>query len=275
MLCQYAGASWGMGRMARINVEEAFWTDVLPLAAKLGDPDRAVGNVLRFWKLAQEKHKAGKLITEAEFEALGFAPELIPTFAVRVEGGIQAKGAEKHFSWLRRRVEAGKRGGSKPKQKKANGSKGKHPEASPSPSFSYSQDKEEKQNKESAIVAQSAPPQSPAVRQSKFSEGTRAKMLAFLNAYADGYKRKYGGNPEGLRQKAVIGKVGHWIEAVSAERAVNLIQVYLQIDYRPINESYHDLWQFFRHLNRIGVFLDSGKDAHGTDWAYVFGGKAG
>jgi hypothetical protein len=103
-------------------------------------------------------------------------------------------------------------------------------------------------------------------KRSKFNPGTRAKMVAFIRAYAEAWKAKYNSNPEGLKDKALIGKVGHWIEAVAEERAINLVQVYLQIDYRPINDACHDLWQFFRHLNRIGIALDTGQDTAGINW---------
>jgi hypothetical protein len=108
----------------------------------------------------------------------------------------------------------------------------------------------------------------------KFDDATRNKMRRFFAVYADGYKTKYGAPPEGMRDKAIIGKVGHWIESVSEDRAVQLAQVYLQIDHKWINESCHDLWQFFRHLNRIGNALTTGQDPGGIDWNRVFGRSA-
>jgi hypothetical protein len=125
-----------------------------------------------------------------------------------------------------------------------------------------------------AEVEQQTQVQASKGRKPKFSEETRRKMHSFIVAYSDGYKAKYGGPPEGIRDKAIIGKIGHWIESVSEERARNLVEVYLQVDYRPINESCHDLWQFFRHLNRIGNALSSGADPSGINWNRVFGGAA-
>ena len=116
----------------------------------------------------------------------------------------------------------------------------------------------------------------PAPKRTKFSDLTREKMRAFIAAYAKGYREKYQGTPEGIKDKALIGKLGHWIEHVSEVRAINLVEAYLQISYRPFDENYHDLWQFFRHLNRIGVALDTGKDANSIDWSKVFaGGSSG
>lgn len=121
--------------MARINIDDQFWVEIMPVVAALGDADRAVGQVVRFFKLAQEKHKNGKLVSEEDFARGKFHESLIGPFADRVDGGIQAVGAQKHFGWLAKRVEAGRLGG---KQTQANASKTEQPEASPSYSPSYS-----------------------------------------------------------------------------------------------------------------------------------------
>jgi hypothetical protein len=109
-------------------------------------------------------------------------------------------------------------------------------------------------------------------KQSKFSDETRRKMRAFIGTYAKGFQEKYHGPPESIRDKALIGRIGHWIEHVPEVRAIQLVEVYLQVDYRPINESLHDLWQFFRHLNRIGIALDTKASGGTVNWAQVFQG---
>lgn len=100
-------------------------------------------------------------------------------------------------------------------------------------------------------------------------------MQSFLVAYGEAYKAKYGSPPEGVRDPAIIGKIGHRIKNTSAEHAILLIQIYLQINYKAINESQHDLWQFFRNLNRIGNAFHTGKDVDSIDWSKVFGGASG
>lgn len=113
-----------------------------------------------------------------------------------------------------------------------------------------------------------------APKKSKFSDLTRKKMRSFIAKYVEVFQGKYPGckAPESLKDKALIGKLGHWIEHVSEVRAISLVEVYLQISYRPFDENFHDLWQFFRHLNRIGHALDTGMDANMTDWSKVFAG---
>lgn len=97
--------------MARINIDDQFWIDALSVVAAIGDQDKALGQALRFFKMAQEKHKSGKLISEEEFQRAGFSEALIGPFAERVAGGFQAVGAQKHFGWLTQKAKAGRKGG--------------------------------------------------------------------------------------------------------------------------------------------------------------------
>lgn len=144
--------------MARLNIEDSFWLESIQLVASVGDQDKAIGNAVRFFRHAQERHKQGELITEDEFKRLGFLENLIPLFAERVDGGIRAVGAEKHFNWLLTKSEAGHIGGrvsaqrqrdergrliskqepSKSQAQPSSPSTAKHSQASPSPSPSIS-----------------------------------------------------------------------------------------------------------------------------------------
>lgn len=125
--------------MARLNIEDDFWKDILKVTAKIGDEKRAVGEAVLWLKHAQDRYKKGQRITESEFKAEGFSEALIGIFAIRSDKGIEAKGAKKHFSWLEERLEAASKGGKKSaqtrsKQNEANPSKSKQAE----PSYSYS-----------------------------------------------------------------------------------------------------------------------------------------
>lgn len=99
--------------MARINIEDQFWLDILDIIGSYGSQDEAIGNAVRFIRFAQEKHKQGLLISERDFEVKGFSEALIPLFAERVDGGIRAAGAAKHFGWLLDKSESGRVGGKK------------------------------------------------------------------------------------------------------------------------------------------------------------------
>lgn len=112
-------------------------------------------------------------------------------------------------------------------------------------------------------------------RKGRFDDLTKAKMAAFIAAYCDAYKKRYGSNPEGTRDPALVGKIGGWIQTVSGDRASQLVQVFLQIEHKHILDNCHSLWDFFRHLNRIGNALTTGVEPMGIDWAKIFGDKHG
>lgn len=100
--------------MARLNIEDQFWLEAMAVASQAGiNIDTFTGNALRFFRYAQEKHKRGSLISDEEFKALGFLEALIPVFARRVEGGVQAGGADRFFGWLMDKKESGTLGGQK------------------------------------------------------------------------------------------------------------------------------------------------------------------
>lgn len=120
------------------------------------------------------------------------------------------------------------------------------------------------------LLPQAAPTEVAApAKKPKYSDETRAKMRAFFQVYADEYALKYNGaKPEAIRNPALVGRVGSWIPQYSTERAVELVRAYMKVDYRPIKNSCHDLWEFFRHINRIAMAVDGGTE---VDWEKVFG----
>ena len=112
--------------MARINVEDQFWTDPRKqyLASKLGCELKAIGACVRFWRLAQEYHKRGKMIPESAFRFAMLPEELFDAeFAVRFEEGIYAKGGEENFAWIKSKIDNGKAGGVESGKARANKNK--------------------------------------------------------------------------------------------------------------------------------------------------------
>lgn len=294
--------------MARLNVETKLWADprFQTLMILVGDRQKAKGMVVELWTVAQEHWFPNReLIPEQIIADLGLDPVVQVGLAERRDDGVYAKGSEDHFGWLFERQEAGRRGGiasaksrkdaieAKLKQNQAelkqslttvkqSSSKTKQNEPSYSSSFSFSKDKESK-TKECADRAltiadgstQVLETEKPAAKGSRFTPETRVKMGQFYAAYARAYKTRYGSEPEHLRaDKALIGKVGYWLEGIGIERATNLVEVFFQIDHRPIVESYHNLWEFFRHLNRISHALSTGQNPDSVNWGKVFGGVA-
>lgn len=99
--------------MARINIEDSLYFDprFKALSESLGNEWMAIGCLVKLWRLAQEQHKRGKLITNSQFKLAGF-PEAIfeCEFAKKTAEGIYVNGTERHLSWLRKRVESGRNG---------------------------------------------------------------------------------------------------------------------------------------------------------------------
>lgn len=131
--------------VSRLNIEEHFWSDprFRALSQIIGDDDRAIGQLVRFWRLAQEQYKQNKKITEDQFRVAGLSDSLFDVgFAEKFQDGIVARGAQKHFDWLLQRKDAGRKGGiNSGKSKlnkinsltKANASKPKPPTPTPTP----------------------------------------------------------------------------------------------------------------------------------------------
>ncbi len=297
---------------ARLNIEVKIWSDYRfqNFMLEVGGRPLAKGYVIELWGLAQTYWIPDKnLIPEEEWKKSGLPESLISCgLAERRQEGIYAKGSEKHFSWwfdgIEQRSNAGKKSAQRPRDDKgrllptrsngplddagsplgnntrqvSNESPTRSNEIQPSSSSSSSSSLKKK-NKEKEINAVAVAPASvheiqSLPKKSKFSEETRKKMYGFLKAYTTRWKEKYGGNPEGVRDNALIGKLGHWVGGIGEYRAISLVEVYLQISFKPFDDTYHDLWQFFRHLNRIGNALDTGKESPTTDWSQVFGASA-
>ncbi len=226
--------------MARINIDDQFWLELMGVVAQLGDQDKAIGQAVRFFRMAQDKHKHGKLITEEEFKRAGFSEALIGTFADRVDGGIRAIGAQKHFGWLTSRVEAGRKGGqaksSKPKQTQAKPSKAKQPEASYSSSSSFS-------SSPSHLV-----PTEP-------TAGGAAKD--FIAAYCERFKSRWGNNPP--IQPKDAGIAGRLAKGLSREKQDLYLDAYFSMPDAWLVKAKHPINLFETKLNEISVFAQSGQ----------------
>lgn len=281
------------------------------LARKFGEESQADGCAVNAWRTAQEYWKHGRILIPSHiWSLLPGAAEMVEIGLAEVRpDGVYVRGSCQYLEWVLERHQAAKKGGERsakirrertgsavpknapnsPKQNRSNVEA--DTEATPNqtqPSVSGSSSVSSSGSKIPLRGQAAAPPAiqgglalvssggtglpAPLTKRSKYSDETRAKMQAFIAAYSTAYREKYGGPPEGVREPAIIGKLGHWIAHTSQDRAVNLVQVYLQITHRQIDDSCHDLWGFFRHLNRIGNALSTGQDPGQINWAKVFGG---
>lgn len=107
--------------MARLNVEDDFWTHprYRALSRLLGDEDKAAGMCFRAWRLAQKYWAEKKTIPFDVWELEGLEPLTKVGLAERRDEGVYCRGSEKHFEWYAQRVEAGRLGGLKSVESRA------------------------------------------------------------------------------------------------------------------------------------------------------------
>jgi hypothetical protein len=229
--------------MARINLEDQFWLEIMGVAIAMGNQDLAIGNAVRFFRYAQERHRHGKLVSEDDFHANGFSEALIPVYAKRVSGGIQCIGAEKHFGWLAQKIDAGRKGGrskteAKTKHLKQNQAKPSATEPSPSSSSSLS-------------FSDSNSP-------SPISEiSLKANANDFIVAYCDRFKGRWGENPHITGKDAGIAKrLG---KTLSLAKFSHYLDAFFEMPDAWLVKIKHPLSAFESKLNEIVVFANTGQ----------------
>lgn len=97
--------------MARVNIDDDVESkpQFRRLVQILGDDDRALAMLVRFWRLAQKYWGDGELIPMPDIEDWGFGPVIESKWGLVRDGGVYAIGSEERFAWYRQRVEAGKK----------------------------------------------------------------------------------------------------------------------------------------------------------------------
>lgn len=110
--------------MARINIEECWWTDPRRsrLTKLLGDEALADGTVVRMWRLAQEFWGRGRgLVPREIFETLEAAPKLIQAKLASEQGDqVYVRGSSQWFEWVHEKRAAASAGGKKSAQRPRN-----------------------------------------------------------------------------------------------------------------------------------------------------------
>lgn len=287
--------------MARINIEECWWSD--PRRSKLtrllgGDARKADGLAIETWRLAQEFWKRDRqLVPLIQFESLDGWESLVEARLVEVRGdSVYVRGSSQYLDWVAERrqqaAEAGRKSAEARRQKfgTAQPLKSETPERpsndprttfndfEPSVSGSLSLRKEKKSKNRSARDADASEllplelnqPGSE-IEASRGNAQIKAKI--FVAAYVKAYQSKFpGGRPEDLNDGKVRGQILNWIKDYPLNRALELIQVYFQMDTRWFDARGYDFLTFRNNLNKIGQTLDSGTDPEGNQffWSQVF-----
>lgn len=222
-------------------MDDQFWIDVVEVALRLGDRDRAVGMALRWIQLGQMRFKEDKVITVKEFDEK-FDRALIPEFA-KINGEyVEVVGAAEQFAWLLERRAAGQRGG----QKKAANAAAKRTDAPPSSdsdNLASSKTQQTYQTLPSSSYSSSPSYSSSASDSKKNKNNTSAQSDLFGNsppppasankdlnrkiweAYAKAYWAKYKLEPT---RNAMVNKQVDNLRARAGEDAVDLVKFYVE-----------------------------------------------
>jgi hypothetical protein len=240
----------------RLNLEDQFFLEVMSVAVKVGDIDKAIGNAVRFFRFAQEKHKQGKFITAEEFKDNGFSVDLFPIFAKQTPSGIQAVGSEKHFAWLEQKKQAGKSGGKASAQrqrdekgrllpKRTQANPNDH-QASSSSSFSLSSSGSISHSRSKKVPEGSAGAAQPPVPAEK-SLGAK-----IFDAYAQAYWARYGVEP--ARNATVNGQCSQLAKRLG-EEAIAIVRFYVS----------HNRAFYVQKSHPIGLALSDAESLR-TEW---------
>ena len=225
--------------MARLGIDDQFWLEIAGVIAAVGDQDKAIGNAVRWFRFAQEKHKKGLLVTEAEFKKNGFSEALFPLFAERTPSGIECAGAKKHFAWLEQKIKAGSAGGKKSAtQPRSKGGqfgpqiKITPSDRRPSPSPSYSLTDSDSQN---------TPTES-------------QKTSGFIAGYCARFKSKYGFNTKVAGKNAGIAK--RVFENIPAGKLDQYLDAFFEMPDAELVKAKHPLAKFEFKFNEVAVFAE-------------------
>lgn len=100
--------------MARVNVEERFWTDprLEKLSIKLHSRYKAIGQCVELWHIGQEFYSNKNKFTMRAFKYHGLSKYLIECgFAVLENDEIKIRGADDQFKWILCAKEGASKGG--------------------------------------------------------------------------------------------------------------------------------------------------------------------
>lgn len=236
----------GESIVARINIEDQFWLDLMTVIERMGDKDKAAGNAIRFMRFSQEKHRKGLLLSEEEFRDKEFNEALIGVFAERVDGGIQAIGASKHFAWLDAKTKAGSKGG-----KSKAGAKTKHlKQNTPKQNVAKPSDTEPSLSLSLSLSDSSSP------------ENLAKGGLSPQGVYVKAYWIQYGHRP------AFGPREGKILKQFALNHATNwqaLIEGYFAMPSVFLTERSHPVELLPSKANEIARFISTGKVVTSAD----------
>lgn len=253
--------------MARINIEDRLWKDPRYelLVAKIGE-NRSLAQLIKLWKLGQKYWALGeKPIPEEVYRSKRFSKALEDAeFVKKHDDGYYVKGSKRRFSWLLQKIEAGKRGGSAPKQSQKQKTV-KNQQSKESVSQSVQKAGEQACEKPPILPPSSAPKREQTTKREAFpSETTRPSAAskrgdtAFVVAiFCSEYRRRYD------VAYRVTGKDIATLKRIEIDVGKDvykrLCQAYMEmVDPWFLNKR-HDVTTFGANLAKVSQFEQTGK----------------
>lgn len=257
--------------MARINIEDCWWTDPRRslLIKNIGSEELADGSIIKAWRVAQEFWKSNKGLIPLElFETLPNYKNIIDSKLADVRNAfVYVRGSSAYLDWVREKREqasvAGKKsaesrklknGSAQPsgkKTKKSASNLNKSPnetrtesnDAEPSDSGSYSGSSSSSSSNSdsgSAVITANA-----------------KKANAFIARYCENFKFRYGSNPEiGGKESGIAKRVS---KTLSEEKIRLYLDAFFQMPDAYVVKAKHPVYLFEAKLNEVTVFANSGQ----------------
>lgn len=85
-----------------------------------------------------------------------------------------------------------------------------------------------------------------------------ADASTFISKYIKAHQGRYGGKSRPNLTGKVQGQIKNLLKSISIDRAINLVEVYYQMDDAWFITKCHDFTTFVENLQKIGIALDTG-----------------
>lgn len=260
--------------MARINIEECWWSDPRrsALIRLTGGEMQADWSAMRAWRLAQEywKHER-RLVPRELFDMLPHAPELLQAgLAVEREGLVYVRGSGTYLDWVAaKRTQAqaaGQRSAESRRKRSGTAQPKRRKAAAPEDKPALAPDSVEAEAQAAVPVVLEPAEVEPV------SRAAGAGTKEFIAAYCEAFRARYGTNPPVTGKDAGIAK--NIVKGVGLIRAKGLVETYLGMNDGFYLLKRHDLATLVTNLNAVTVKHDTGagmtrteaKNAEATDY---------
>lgn len=249
--------------MARINIEDCWWTDPRrsKLARILGDERLADGSAVRMWRLAQEFWKdERKLVPSHIFETLDDHQALVGCgLASLGDDGYYVRGSSQYLEWVIEQRAKSKKGGQE-SAKRPRDAKGRLIK-----SEANGPAKVQAESKQIQVSGSYSDSSSGSISDSDStsdsgitsSSNLQKKANAFIVRYCENFKFKYGSSPEIQGKESGIAK--RVTKNIGLDKINLYLDAYFQLPDAYVVKAKHPVYLFEAKLNEITVFANSGK----------------